>query len=387
MNANITKLPLEAKKIRLQKSPINLPNNIEIYPISYNSRDKPLIIQTPRLYLPFGISTLSFSTSGENDDECHEPSQQNQSNRKCQLHLSLESPKSHSMKEFIQHINQIDTKLKMEYENYYFNSTIRQSRDPTYPPFMRVKIPSRPNPRSPPKYQVFDLSNNIQPQDYIIPGSWATSLIHPKHLWVNNQTCQVGITWTVLQSKIKTPIPQLPIDRCLIDDPWEDETFCAICYAKVIRQVAVQGVEEEEQQPLPQEYEKYTKMLKLGIPILAIIQRCQMDGLDPEILRNRHKSKISVNLPKSSIPLPPPPPASNQTTKPLLGGQPRLLFSKDDLLNSKSLLGKREIKVKKVKTLCLRKRDPRVPSLHMILSSRNNLRSTRKPADFESDVK
>lgn len=391
--------PINLKRIKIQPIPIKIPHShIELYPITYQNKNRPLLIQTPRLYLPFGLSKSSFSDQDDQNEEDSSKSTQTSTRTNYQLHLSLESPSSNIMEPFINQLNQIDQLLHEEYSNYTLQPSIRQPRDKFYPPFLRTKI-------KPKNFQIFDLFNQPQKLDYIIPGCWSTSIIHLKHLWVNNTTCQVGLTWYVLQSKVKTPLPLFPADRCLIDDPWENETFCSICSAKVIKQPAVQGVDEpdeepdeepEEYEPLPPEYEKYTRMLKLGIPILAVIQRCQLDGLDAEMLRNRHGRRITKaisNIPQSSLPPPPPMPnhllseIKKPKKSPLSNGRPQLPFNKADLLNSKSLLGKKEIKVKKVKTLKLRKRDPRVPSLHMILRTRGSLRSTRKPADFESDVK
>tara|TARA_R100001163_G_C5068402_1_gene208651 strand:+ start:673 stop:2016 length:1344 start_codon:yes stop_codon:yes gene_type:complete len=439
----IVNLPISPKLLKIQSNPIKVPNSkFEIYPISYKSRNRPLLIQTPRLYLPFGLSNVSLLTqaldeanntdnndqnnnsyknnsnnNNSNNNNSNNNQHSNFKNRKTSksrsnqaryfLHLSLDEPESKSVKTFIETMSSIDNHLHKEWGNYNFSESIKIPTDRFYPPFIKAKIPSNNNKYNKMNYQVFDLFNSPRPIDYIAPGSWATSILYLKHLWVNGATCQVGLTWYVLQSKVKTPIPELP-SKCIIDDPWDDETICAICHKKVIKESVIKGVDDDknsnsdkqskkELPPLPQEYEKYTRMIKLGIPMLAIIQRCQLDGLDPEVLRNRHKSKISneeANLPTTSViaarlPPPPPMPSTNLNKKKNtgLGNTPRIAWSAEDLKAGKSNLGKNEIKVRHVMTLNLKKRDPRVPSLSMILSKKNGLRSTPKPKDFMSDVK
>lgn len=387
----LDQLPINLKHLKISNVSIKVPNSqIEIFPITYRNNNRPLLIQTPRLYLPFGLSSTSSFTDQKNDHN-DKDTEDNSKNEKYHLHLSLESPETPEIKKFQDQIVKIDKFCHQEYDNYQLNPSIRQNRDRFYPPFIRTKIKQNKRNQNP-SFQLYDLFNQSQTLDYIIPGCWATSIIHLKHLWVNNSSWQVGLTWYVLQTKVKTPIPLFPSDRCLIDDPWEDETFCSICYAKVVKKPCVQGVSEEDipehHEPLPEEYQKYTKMLKLGIPMLAIIQRCQMDGLDPELLRNRHQKRLTTEIKQlPTVSPPPPPPPMPNKPKAAPQGQLRLLFNKDDLLKGRSKLGKKDIQIKQVKTLRLRKRDPRVPSLDMILNRRGSLRPTRKPRDFESDVK
>lgn len=392
-NSLISQLPLKLKYLKNESRSVKISSAIEVHPITYQS--KHLIIQTPRLYLPFGVSSSTLDEDPGSTTSTTIPSIPQISSKLFGLQLSLEGfNTTPAIIEFIRQINLIDSHFKTEWANYKFTSTIRESRDQFYPPFLRVKIPKNKenNMSNNRTFTVYDLTDSPKSIDYIVPGSWATSLIYLKHIWVNNQTYNVGLTWYVLQTKVKTPVPQLPIDRCLIDDPWLDETFCSICYSKVIKQPVVQGIDDQENNDsndnndinqLPEEYEKYTKMLKLGIPILAVVQRCQMDGLDPEVLhnhqQNRHKHKNQSRLP-------PPPPSmpkklKNQDTSDMT--PTAIPFSIADLLASREKLGtSSSAKIRKIKPLNVRKRDPRVPSLNMILQSRSQLKPTNKPSDF-----
>ncbi|MEX0597114.1 MAG: hypothetical protein WD512_11495, partial [Candidatus Paceibacterota bacterium] len=360
----------------------------------------------------FGVSSSNVEDpiTDSNNHHNNNNHQNNNESRAYGLQLSLEGYNSTPIiMEFIKQINMIDSHFKTEWANYKFNSTIRESKDQFYPPFIRTRIPKSSNRSANINNQqkqkidlsVFDLSDSPKSIEYIIPGSWATSLLYLKHIWVNNVTFQVGLTWYILQTKVKTPIPQLPADHCLIDDPWLDETFCAICYSKVICEPAINGVEEQEEpDPIPSEYEKYLKMLKLGIPILPVIQRCQMDGLDPEYLQqlsqqqkkhhqnqNHQNHQNHPNHPNHQIPAPPPPPPNSSKKSSSIesnASQKGIPFSVDDLLKSRDKLGtSSSAKIRKIKPLNVRKRDPRVPSLNMILDRLNQLKTIRKPQDYE----
>lgn len=340
---------LNFKSIRM-KSPQCIDKNFKTYELYYlqhkNKRKKqmPIIIQTPRLYLPFGLSKAY------------------QSDDRYTMNLTFQGEDSKT-KDFKKQISELDSYFSKGFCNYNYYTSLRGNDDKFYPPYLRAKISTAV------PLQVYDIYGEIQDTNYIVPGSWATSLLYLKQIWVNEQDHMVGLSWFVLQTKIKTPVPML--NRCLIDDDWSNETLCSICHEKVVKKQCVQAVSEK---PIPPGYEKYFKMLKLGIPMLAVIQGCQMDDMDPEVITNHH-GPPPPPPPVCGLPPPPPPPPPNITSK--SSGPPRLLFSAEDLKNSKSLLGKKQPKVKKVKVLNLKKRDPRVPSLDMILRSRNNLKKVQ----------
>jgi len=363
---------LDFKRLKL-KSPRSFNSHLTTYEIEYktilNSRQTtkkksiPLIIQTPKMYLPFGLSK-----SYQQDD-------------KYNLQMTFQDftkiPNS-KMENFKNKIDQLDQYFSDKYPDKLFHSSIKSSDDNFYPPYIRTKLPNQTN------LQVYDCDKNSQKLDYIVPGCWGTSLIYLKNLWISSseQNEIMGLSWYVLQIKVITPVPVL--SKFLIDDDsYDEETLCAICHKNIVKKQCVQGVDQEDQEDeknsvkLPEEYNKYTKMLKLGIPILAVIQRCQMDGLDPEVLSKQHpslKSETGNNLKlQSLIPLKREPLVQQITRKE--DGPPRLVVTKEDLINlRKNLSTPRNVKP----PLRIPKVDPRVPSLNMLLSRLKNLRSTKK---------
>lgn len=358
------------------------------YLANNNSRAVPLIIQTPKLYLPFGLS------------------KEYQQTNRYYLHMALKNLEfDPRIKIFIKHLNKVDQYFQEHYPSFNLNTSIRESEDPFYPPFLRCKVPRF-------NMQVYDDRNQISKSDNIFPGCYAISLIHLKNLWIKPTQKTLGLTYYVLQIKIYSPIPIL--DCYLIDDKaYQDETLCQICYQKIVRTPCVEGVIEDESllshnvkkcvvPQLPTEYEKYQKMLRLGIPILAVIQRCQMDEVDPEPLLNHqkksggmvsssninhnsgglsHSEGCSMNQ-SNSIPPPPPKLPSSSNSRSLrnncLTTPQRIVISTDDLLKVRQKLSRPDPNYRPGKPrLNLKKRDPRVPSLGAILRQINNLRPTK----------
>lgn len=329
---------LNFKSFRI-KSPQMIDRNFKTQELTYliDQKKLPVIIRTPRLYLPFGLSKAY------------------QSDDKWTLNLTFKNSDQKTEK-FKREIEKLDHYFSKGFSHYSYYPSLRQNDDRFYPPYLRAKISSIL------PCQVYDIYSKQQDLNYIVPGSWATCLLYLKHVWINEIDNLVGLSWFVLQAKVKTPVPIL--NTCLINDDWSKETLCAICHDKVVKETCVQGVVE----PIPDGYEKYFKMLKLGIPILAVIQRCQMDEKDPEVITQRH-----------APPPPPPLPEHNQLKsndhslekrRNQSNVPPKVLFSAQDLLNSKAQLGKN----KKHRQVNLQKKDPRVPTLEMILKGRGNLK-------------
>jgi hypothetical protein len=373
---------LDLDKIQI-RGKISSNNDFSLQDVEY--RGRPLLIQTPNLYLPFGLS----SSYGDSD--------------RYSLNLGMiQSDGKHiifqkELDQFDQHFKELE-ELKDSYQG-----SVKQNEDLFYPPCLKAKV----HPQI--ALQVYDVYGKIKDLNYVIPGSWGMAILCPKYLWTKrsaplsaslnaslsseqNSQAVSGLTWYVLQLKVRPPIPLL--DKCLIDDhgSLQNETLCSICYHKIVKSDSFTlraldeqtNLQEEEEEDWPSSYQKYQKMLKLGIPILAVIQKCQMDGLDPEVLRQRKPTtSSSYSTPGLSStpfnpPPPPPPPIPIAKTKvsSMNSGPPRMLFSAGDLAKSRAKLGQKKIlKTGKI-NLDLRKRDPRVPSLDMILERLNQLRST-----------
>lgn len=94
-----------------------------------------------------------------------------------------------------------------------------------------------------------------------------------------------GFNWYVVQAEIKLP------------NILQEYSFFNDTYKEVQDNI--------EPNPL---YQKYFKMLKMGIPRNAVINKIKLDGLEPNFINsNLPNSKRTLPIPPSSPPPPPPP--------------------------------------------------------------------------------
>ena len=329
-----------------------------------------LLLQTPNLYLPFGLSQ-----QWGHEDRC------------CLKAAFYANNKSHqvfkcSLERFEDLLlNKLNTVINSTVNNnsgidHDFSPSIKQGEDLFYPPSLTVKVHPQVKPN------IRDVYGEAQKLSYILPGSWATMVICPKHVWINSTTFppKVGITWYLVEARVRTPIPIL--QRSLIQiSSQDDETLCSICYQKILKtdgfSMVAKSTDNSPLPPLPPDYQKYARMLKLGIPLLAVIQKCQMDYKDPEVLRNHDRNSIADHADLTPLPPPPPPLPKNSAAGFSFSGPPRILFTSDDLKNTLASLGKNKSNHQAPKkTVNLRKHDPRVPSLEMIQERLAKLKKT-----------
>lgn len=97
-------------------------------------------------------------------------------------------------------------------------------------------------------------------------------------IWHFEQT--YGFNWYIVQAEIK--LPEILQEYSFFNDNYKEVK------------------DEIEPNPL---YQKYFKMLKMGIPRDAVINKIKLDGLDPNIILS------NTNISHTPIPLPPVPPA------------------------------------------------------------------------------
>ena len=150
------------------KKKINISNIFTNYPIKYNSKN--LIIQTPIVFLPFGI---------------------NKYNNKSYIDISLiNSEVCNEMKQFKNLIKDINSLTKSKLKNCVFVSSYKKSE--FYPDRLRLSF-----------YEdmlIFDESKNLMTLDSIKSKIYVKLLISPQYVWKNNNS--IGILWTILQIKI-----------------------------------------------------------------------------------------------------------------------------------------------------------------------------------------
>lgn len=217
MNEILKCQTLDIGKISIKKR-INISSSFTNFPIKYN--DKNLIIQTPIVYIPFGISSY---------------------NNKKYIDISLiNSQSDQNMKLLKKNILEIDDLVKSKFKKHTFSSSYKKTS--FYPDRLRLSFYDDMLVFNEKKEQI-DISK-LNPKMYV------KLLISPQYVWKKSNF--IGILWSILQVKIYSkPILN---EYSFIDD--EDDV----------------------------DISKYTKMLKCRVPVQAIKNKMMLDKVDPKLL-------------------------------------------------------------------------------------------------------
>lgn len=168
------------------------------------SDDKPMRMQIPRMYLPFGVSgftpevgavkwNLDFSMNGYDEEN-------NYVKKFCDTLKQIEDKVIHAVAEQSEKI--FDTKMTYEELKPMFNSNIKES--PGHPPKFRVKVDTDINENL--KAHVFDADRN-RLKDEIVNGLYARNsgraIVEMSSVYFLNR--KFGITWKLYQLMIFEP--------------------------------------------------------------------------------------------------------------------------------------------------------------------------------------
>jgi hypothetical protein len=151
------------------KKQINISNEFTNYPIKYNNSN--LIIQTPIVFLPFGI---------------------NRFNNKSYIDFSfINSKNDKNMREFKTNIININNHLKNKFSSKRkFMSSFKSTE--YYPDRLRLSFSE--------DILIFNEAKNLITHEHIKSKIYVKLLISPQFLWLTHDT--YGIRWCILQMKI-----------------------------------------------------------------------------------------------------------------------------------------------------------------------------------------
>jgi len=145
-------------------------------------------------------------------------------------------------------------------------------------------------------FKVYDNNNNIIGSKDIRSKSFVQCIFWLYGIWLNNDT--YGLNWKLVQCKLYPDI--FSIDKCLFFSDDYDMKEILYDYPKKIdnkmkkpkkkKLVLLESTEDsssvessdEEINDKSEEYEKYHKMLRLGIPENAVILECKKNGVNPK---------------------------------------------------------------------------------------------------------
>lgn len=244
MILNHKKLKIKLDKIKIKKKQ-KFSNEFSFYPILYDNNQ--LIIQSPLLFIPFGIQTYS-------------------NNRKY-LDLSFQNIENNKeIKIFIQNLNLFYKKIKNNFLDYKTEKFIKKSNSSKW---MRFKLND--------DCLFFDQNKNIYNKN--LPKTYGTFLIHLSGLWLMNDN--IWFQWHILQSKINIPL-SLNI-YSFIDDDDDDNS-------KLNKKIPP----PPPPPPPPPLLNKYDKMLKVGVSKEAVNQKIILDRITAEQLKNVSLKKTTI---------------------------------------------------------------------------------------------
>ena len=241
MNTIFKPNDIDIKNITL-KNKINISNDFTNYPIKYKNNN--LIIQTPIVYLPFGI---------------------NKYNNKSYIDISFINIKNDPvMREFKELIVNIQSCIKKKVSKKIKCVSSFKSTE-FYPDRLRLSF-----------YEdilVFNEAKSLITLEYIKSKLYTKLLIIPQFLWTNNEVS--GIVWNILQMKIYSK-PMLDTYSFIDDD-----------------EVNI---------------DKYIKMIRCGVPVQAIKIKMSLEKIDPVLLDKylpkdsiQQTSKLALSIPKLDL--------------------------------------------------------------------------------------
>jgi hypothetical protein len=204
------------------KKQINISDEFTNYPIKYNNSN--LILQTPIVFLPFGI---------------------NRFNNKSYIDFSfINSKNDKNMREFKTNIININNHLKNKFSSKRkFISSFKSTE--YYPDRLRLSFSD--------DILIFNEAKNLITHEHIKSKIYVKLLICPQFLWLTHDTYgsnTYGIRWNILQMKI---------------------------YSKPM--LATYSFIEDEVN-----IDKYIKMMRCGVPPPAIKNKMVLEKIDPCLL-------------------------------------------------------------------------------------------------------
>jgi len=220
--------------------------------IKYNSQE--FLIQTPVLFVPFGIQQYSINDS------------------KKYLDLSFQNIENDkNIQVFLKNLKQIYSSVKERFQEYTVDNFLKENK---FSHLMRFKIDDN--------CFFFDQNKNKYQDD--LPKTYGSFIIHLTGLWSMNQ--KIWFQWQLLQAKIK--IPFVLKEYAFIDDDEEEKE------KEKEKTIQSKIPIPPPPPPPPPVCSKYSKMLKLGIPKEAVEQKKALDRIRPEDLQKVKLKKGKV---------------------------------------------------------------------------------------------
>lgn len=229
-NADLSQMKLKLGNIR------KFSDEYSFIPINiiFDNKRIPLLIQTPQMFIPYGIT-------------------QNEDNNKTHCTISFHNKENDSL----------TRNLLKDFKNIQEKITEIYSKELSVNPFLKDNLYSECM-----KLKINDSSKHYNNQKESIHKiecfSYGSFIIQLSGLWIQNK--QMWFQWLLLQSRI--------------DDKLEIQE-----YAFVDKRIPPPP-------PLPKSFSsisKYHSMIKMGVPKNAVLQKMKQDDVNPSLLEKNEK--------------------------------------------------------------------------------------------------
>lgn len=219
---------IDSKNINIKKK-LKYSEYCTLIPIKYNNND--LIIQTPKMYIPFGEKFVY-----------------NNKNKKYVDISFLNIENDNNIKIFYNNLNIIFNKINNFYK-YDVDDIIKKYNKND---LLRLKITKN----------ILIYNQNKENIDKIINNTYGSFIIHLYGLWLMNNT--LYFHWELLQCKLDIPI--YLSEYSFIDD-----------IKPIFNKGKGKGKGIPPPPPPPNTQSKYDKMIKMGIPKDAVLQKMRLE--------------------------------------------------------------------------------------------------------------
>lgn len=329
---NDNKYDFDVEKIEIR--PITkVNNNFLKIPIKINIKEKkkPFLIQTPKMYLPFGI----------NDQY---------QNKNIYLDISFRDAEYNpQIKKFRTLVKKIKCKLK----NILKDKKIIKKNKNNLPEFLDSLKKNDYGERLTTKINmenkcilIYDNKKQRKKLEDIQKGLYTILILQVSDIWIKiddkSNFLQYGINWLVMQVKIYEPL--FLKDYCFIENSDDD---CDIPDKEKNINIEKKQIAENEKIKNHPDYKMYFNMLKYGISKENIKYKMQLNNLNIEIIELDPDSEIPEKLKKIN---------NNETN-----------------INNEILKGKT---LKKTEKVIKKEKKGNVPTLEDILKGIKNLKNT-----------
>tara|TARA_A100001015_G_scaffold29545_1_gene32825 strand:- start:201 stop:1025 length:825 start_codon:yes stop_codon:yes gene_type:complete len=253
---------IDSKNINIKKK-LKYSEHCTLIPIKYNNDD--LIIQTPKMYIPFGEKYVY-----------------NNKNKKYVDISFLNIENDNNIKIFYNNLNTIFDKINNFYK-YDVDDIIKKYNKND---LLRLKITKN----------ILIYNQKRENIDKIINNTYGSFIIHLYGLWLMNDT--LYFHWELLQCKIDIPI--YLSEYSFIDD---------------VKPIFNKGKGKGKGKfipppppPPPEVESKYDKMIKMGIPKDAVLQKMRLEEtprvINPKDLQNVKLKKTIIKEKQKSDDMP-----------------------------------------------------------------------------------